>query len=236
MAAHTAGRMDRERRAAKELCRALDIDELRVSIMGETLHVEGTVSSYRHKLAAVEAVRGLPGIRNVINHLRVAPRSNSSDAAITDAVAAALKADPRLAVADIVVETREGVVELRGSAGTLGARCSAEAAACSVRGVDRVVNRLETDERPLTAAEVERELAADLCCCLDLESVALQICFDGGVVHLSGTVPSARHRDIAESMVRWHSHVTDVVNDLAVEQSSLVADEFNIMGREANAS
>jgi osmotically-inducible protein OsmY len=228
--------MDRERRAAKELCRALDVDELCVSVVGVTLHIEGTVPSYRQKLAATAAVRGLPGIRNVINHLRVVPRSDSGDAAITEAVAVALKADPRLAGADIAVETKEGVVELRGSVGTLDARCSAEAAACSVRGVDRVVNRLETGERPLTAAEVERELAADLCCCLDLESVALQVCFEGGVVHLSGTVPSARHREIAESMVRWHSHVADVVNDLAVEESSLVADESNIMGREARAS
>jgi osmotically-inducible protein OsmY len=236
MVAHTRDQMDRERRVAKELCRALDVDELRVSVVGDTLHIEGTVSSYRQKLAAAEAVRGLAGIRSVVNHLRVAPRRDYSDAAITQAVVAALKADPRLAEADIAVETRGSVVQLCGSVETLGARCSAGAAACSVRGVDRVVNRLETRERPLTAAEVERDLAADLCCCLDLESAALRVSFEGGVVRLSGTVPSARHREIAEGMVRWHSQVTDVVNSLMVEESSLVADESNIMGREARAS
>ena len=166
----------------------------------------------------------------------MAPQGSSSDTAIAKAVLAALEADPRLAGADISVQTRHGVVELRGCVETLAARCSAESAACSVRGVERVVNRLEARECASPGGQLERDLEEDLSRCLCLKPGALRVRFEAGVVHLSGSVPSPRHRQAAEEMVRWHSRVSDVVNALAVEETSLTAEESNIMGREASAS
>lgn len=236
MVARRAGRPGQERLVTQALGRALAIDHLRVSMVEGVPHIEGTVSSYSDKRLAMETTRALTGVRQVVNHLRVAPQASFSDAATAQAVLAALEADPLVATDDITLETREGVVELRGRVETLAARCSAESAACSVRGVDYVVNRLETRERAFVGQELERDLEEDLCRCLCLNAGALRVRFDTGVVHLSGTVPSPRHRQAAEEMVRWHSRVSDVVNSLAVEETSLTAQESNIMGREAHAS
>lgn len=224
------------RLVADALDRALEIDDLRVSMLGPVLHIEGAVSSYDAKRQATETARALTGIRQVVNHLRVVPYVNYSDAAITAAVLAAFAADPRLVGADIAVETREGVVELRGSVPTLAARCAAECAACSVRGVDHVVNRLEARGHGFVRGELERGLAEDLCRCLSLDLNTLRVRFEAGVVYLSGIVPSPGHRQAAESMVRWHSQVIDVVNALAVEETSLTIEQSNIMTREARAS
>ena len=230
------GGASQARLAADALDRALEIDDLRVSMVGPVLHIEGAVSSYNAKKLATETARALTGVRQVVNHLRVVPYVRYSDAAITEAVVAALEADPRLAGAGISVETRDGVVELRGSVQTLAARCSAECAACSVRGVDHVVNRLEVRGHGFVHGELERELEEDLCRCLSLDLNTLRVRLKAGVVYLRGIVPSPGHRQAAEAMIRWHSQVSDVVNALAVEETSLTSEQSNIMAREARTS
>lgn len=215
---------------------ALEIDDLRVSTVGPVVHIEGAVASYDAKRRATETARTLTGVRQVVNHLRVVPQVSYSDATVSKAVLAALAADPGLAGADVSVETRDGVVELRGSVRTLAARCSAECTACSVRGVDHVLNRLEARGHGFVHGELERDLEEDLCRCLFLDIEALRIRLQAGVVHLSGIVPSPEHRQAAETMVRWHTQVIDVVNALAVEETSLSIEQSNIMSRESRAS
>ncbi len=236
MVARRANALSQDQQIARALGRALAIGHLRVTMVGRVPHIEGTVSSYGDKQLATETTRALTGVRQVVNHLRIAPQGSFSDAAIAQAVLAALEADPLVNTDDITLETREGVVELRGRVETLAARCSAESAACSVRGVHCVVNRLETREPGLVGQELARNLEEDLCRCLCLEPGAVHVRFEAGVVHLGGAVPSPGHRQAAEEMVRWHSQVSDVVNSLAVEETSSTAGESNIMGEEARAS
>ncbi len=231
-----AGGASQARLVAEALDRALEIDDLRVSIVGPVLHIEGAVSSYDAKRLATRTATALTGVRQVVNHLRVVPYVSYSDTAITEAVVAAFEADPRLASADMSVETREGVVELRGSAQTLAVRCSAECAACSVRGVDHVVNRLEARGHGFVHGKLEHDLEEDLCRCLSLDLNTLRVRLEAGIVYLSGIVPSPQHRQAAESMVRWHSQVIDVVNALAVEETTLTIEQSNIMAREMRAS
>lgn len=236
MVARRASASGQERLIAQALGRALAIGHLRVTMVEGVPHIEGTVSSYGDKRLATETATALTGVRQVVNHLRIAPQGSFSDAAIAQAVLAALEADPLVNTDDITLETREGVVELRGRVETPAARRSAESAACSVRGVHCVVNRLETREPAVVGQELERDLEEDLCRCLCLESRAVHVRFEAGVVHLGGVVPSPRYRQAAEEMVRWHSQVSDVVNSLAVEETSLTAKGSNIMGPEARAS
>jgi hypothetical protein len=99
-----------------------------------------------------------------------------------------------------------------------------------------VVNRLEARGHGFAHEELERYLEEDLCRCLCLDLDALRVRLQAGVAHLSGIVPSPKHRQAAETMVRWHIQVIDVVNALAVEETSLTGEQSNIMSRESRAS
>lgn len=68
--------------------------------------------------------------------------SGLQDAGITAKVRTQLARDERVRDFDVEVETREGIVILKGAVGKEGARTAAEELARVTEGVSRVVNRI----------------------------------------------------------------------------------------------
>lgn len=114
-----------------------------------TLH--GIVRTQAEKENATLALRGVAGVTDVRNLLRVVPDAwkpgpRATDAAIRDGVATALSSDKRFEGVT-VSSVSNGVVLLSGRASSLAERLRAIELAWNVGGVSRVASEIETAER-----------------------------------------------------------------------------------------
>ncbi|MBI4497246.1 MAG: BON domain-containing protein [Chloroflexi bacterium] len=207
-------------RAVLEALRAARIDpgsEVNVRATGGVVSLYGAVGNHRQKLQAERVAAAVPGVRAVVNELRVVPQVPRSDDQVASDVRAAVAADPRCATLRVEVQVQDGAVFLVGEAGSLRERAAAEECAWSVRGVREVHNVLTIGSglHP-SDAELAREIATQLTHCLGLAERQLEVSVHHGVAYLLAIVPTADHRWRAEEAARWHREVVGVVNQLEV--------------------
>lgn len=154
-----------------------------------------------------------------------------SDATITAEVKTKITAQEGINPLSLDVDTRDGVVVLRGIVDDEQDRMGAERLARDTRGVVRVVNELQLgDEHDLervandatVSARVKARIAANpVVDALDIDVDTLQ-----GIVTLSGVVDDESERSSAELVARDTPGVRDVRNELEVRgQLAPPADE-----------
>ncbi len=196
-----------------------------LEVRDHVVYVRGSVESLAQKRAIARAATSVPGVRGIVNDLRIAPLSHRSDHRIAGEIRAALgKSGLSAPLPDIKV--LDGVVYLSGTVGSLDARKSAEDAAWSVPGVEYVVNDVKTAVAPpcsRRAGEMERTLqdvqfAVERS--LGAESANVEVTLMGDIVRLRGQVSSERQKFLTEDAVRWVPCVVDVVNELTAISSS----------------
>lgn len=107
--------------------------------------LDGEVSGLGRKRLAGALAWWVPGSRDVINGLGVAPAEEDNDAEITDAVRLVLEKDPFVNPDQVRVTTVNAVVTLDGAVPTPSERDMAEQDAWYVFGVEDVVNRIEIE-------------------------------------------------------------------------------------------
>jgi len=111
-------------------------EHITVQAAGGVLTLRGTLEVEAQRLAALEAVRNLVGLRDVIDLLHVTPRSKKAH--LRELVEASLRRHWQLRGDRIRVEAHEGGVILHGTVRSLAEREEAQEAARSVPGVSRV--------------------------------------------------------------------------------------------------
>jgi osmotically-inducible protein OsmY len=116
--------------------------DIRVSVGGGIVTLEGSVTSYWKKTQARRVACGAEGVLDVINKLSVVPTEKVSDRAIAEDVIAAIERNTYANIKNVNVEVRNGVVTLTGSVPSLAAFDSAQDAAEFTRGVVNVINDL----------------------------------------------------------------------------------------------
>jgi len=126
----------RESQAATPRC---SID---VMVDDGVVTLDGQVSSLSHKRLAGVLAWWVPGSRDVVNGLEVAPIQEDSDDEIAEAVKLVLEKDPLINAYRIRVTVNAAVVTLEGLVVNNAESEMAEMDAWYVFGVDRVVNRL----------------------------------------------------------------------------------------------
>ena len=104
--------------------------------------LDGEVSGLGQKRLAGALAWWVPGSRDVINGLGVAPPEEDNDAEITDAVRLVFEKDPFVNPDQIRVTTTNATVTLDGVVPTVSERDMAEHDAWYVFGVEDVVNRI----------------------------------------------------------------------------------------------
>lgn len=103
--------------------------------------LEGEVEWNYQRRAAEDAVRSLRGIHGVSNAITLKPRAAAAD--VKDKIEAALRRSAELDAEQIIVETSDGGVTLRGHVRSWIERDDAVNAAWSAPGVTRVLDRLD---------------------------------------------------------------------------------------------
>jgi len=200
--------------------RGEDVLTLRVVVNEGVAYIDGCVENYGQKKVVGRLAASAPGLRKVVNRLRVVPAAVVDDDALAERVRQAMEGRPSLAGQAISVRSQEGVIELSGTVGRPSLRLHAEDAAWSVSGVRQVLNKLVVSYASLPEERKLAQLIAQyLQDCLGLEPWRISVEVHKGAAYLRGSVPSFALFQAAEDLVRWHPHVRDVVNRLAVEST-----------------
>ena len=113
----------------------LSAQPLKLSVADNIVTLEGSVQTYRRKLAAQEIAASFDGVRGVINNLTVEPPDQMSDEEIAACVRAALDSNAEVAKEVITVRVNGRIVSLAGAVGSQWEAIVAEDVARGVRGV-----------------------------------------------------------------------------------------------------
>ena len=146
-----------------------------------------------------------------------------SDSWITSKTKIALFADERVKGREVSVDTQKGVVHLRGKVDSDEAKSAAADVAKNVEGVQSVKNDLQvvapTARKAVDAndKEIAKAVAARLTQDMQLKKVDVRA--DGGIVTLTGEVPSITASAKASEMARNVPGVKSVKNELTVRQA-----------------
>jgi osmotically-inducible protein OsmY len=116
-------------------------DSVQAAVHHGHVSLTGHVSWLYQKWDAEEAIRHVSGVRNVANHITVAPGAAVSD--IRHRIVKALHHNADVDVRQINVTVSGGTATLTGTVGTWLQRESAEHAAADAAGIGEVINLIE---------------------------------------------------------------------------------------------
>jgi len=146
------------------------------------------------------------------------------DSWITSKAKIALFADERVKGTQVSVDTKNGVVHLRGKVDSDESKAAAAAIATGIDGAKSVKNDLQvvspTARKAVDANDKDITKAVESRMSKDANLKKLDVRTDGGVVTLTGEVPSIMASAKASEQARMVSGVKSVKNELTVRQAS----------------
>jgi osmotically-inducible protein OsmY len=210
---------------------------VRIDTLDGTVTLEGEVGDVAAKKLALELAGAVPGVRGVVDRLRVAPGDRRGDGAIRDSLARMLLEAPELQgcalrtpgsvlreverdpVGDIEISVTDGVILLEGRVISQSHLRFAGALAWWTPGRRDVINALEVkpayEDRDDEVAEVMRlVLEADP----ELDADQIRAECNDRVVILEGSVPNEHQKRRAELDAWALFAIKGVVNRLQVSR------------------
>lgn len=147
-----------------------------------------------------------------------------NDSWVTSKTKIALYADERVKGTQVTVETKNGVVHLRGKVDSAEAKSTAGEIAKNIEGAQSVKNDLQvvspTTRKAVDANDKDIAKAVESRMAKDTMLKKVEVRADGGVVTLTGEVPSINAAAKASEMARGVPGVKSVKNELQVRQAS----------------
>lgn len=187
-----------------------------VSVTDHTVTLSGTVHTLSHRLAAVNAVHRVKGVRAVVDDIVVVPPASNgaSDQDIALAVERILEQGSSVPTG-IVATVRNGLVTLSGSADFHYQQKASYDAVRDVKGVTWVQNNI-TVKPHLSDTVVRSKIVSAMHRNADLESRDIRVVASGHEVWLSGTTRSYAARAQAETAAWSSPGVESVHNSIQV--------------------
>ena len=146
-----------------------------------------------------------------------------TDSWVTSKTKIALFADERVKGREVSVDTRKGVVNLRGKVDSDEAKTAAAEVAKKIEGVQSVKNDLQVVapmvRKAVDASDKDIAKAVESRLSKDMQLNKVDVRADGGVVTLTGEVPSITASAKASEMARNIPGVKSVKNELTVRQA-----------------
>jgi osmotically-inducible protein OsmY len=189
---------------------------IEVSVANGIATLEGTVQTYRRKLAAQEVAASFDGCRGVVNELKVEPSALSPDDEVANHVRAALDAHADITKEVVTVSVTGGVATLNGRVGSNWERTLAEDVALSARGVRSVQNLLTVDlPGEIEDQALSHNIREALKWARGLRDSEIQVAVTGDMAVLSGEVEQLWQKETAATVAR-RFRICKFRNDIVV--------------------
>ena len=206
-------------------------DHIRIESNAGVVTLTGTVAEDSHKSLAENTVAGLPGVKSVDNRLEVKqqPPPAKSDDWVSAKVKAALLFHRNVSAQDTKVSVKDGVVTLRGEAGSQAQKDLATEYAKDVEGVKDVVNEMtvrqgarveQTVGEKIDDASITAQVKMALVSHRSTSAINTKVETKDGVVTLTGKAQNAAERDLVTKLVTDINGVKTVSNMMTVESAS----------------
>lgn len=192
--------------------------EIGVAVKDGVVTLTGSITSYADKWAAERTVERVAGVKAVANDLVVNLPSDfaHTDPEIAHRVVEALTWDVQVPSDGIKVAVEDGWVTLEGDVEWRYQRDAAAHAVRNIAGIRGVHNTITVTPQAASAEDVTRSITEALERRADRTAKRIIVESEGGVVTLTGSVPSFGERRAAEGAAWSAPGVTEVRDALAV--------------------
>ena len=203
-------------------------DDIKIQSRDGAVTLTGVVSEEYHSALARETVAELPGVKSVDNRLEVkgGPPTANSDAWLRDKVKATLLFHPSVSAGVTEVDVKDGIVTLRGDAGSQAQKELTTEYARDVEGVKDVNNNMTVKKTPektrsvgekIDDASITAQVKMTLLYHRSTSALNTSVTTRKGVVTLGGKASSAAEVELATKFAKDVNGVKDVVNRMAIE-------------------
>jgi len=204
----------------------LKSDNIKVKSMDGVVTLTGTVSEESHKTLAQETVASLPGVKSVDNKLEIkgdAPTANS-DAWLTGKVKSMLLYHRNVSGLT-EVDTKDGIVTLRGEANSQAQKDLTTEYAKDVEGVKDVNNEMtvaktskkQTAGEKIDDASITAQVKVTLLYHRSTSAINTSVTTKRGVVTLKGKAANAAELSLAAKLANNVNGVKSVKNKMTIE-------------------
>ena len=205
-------------------------DDIKVESKDGVVSLTGTVSEESHKSLAQDTVAGLPGVESVDNRLEVKGDRppEKSDAWLSAKVKTTLLFHQNVS-AMTEVNTKDGIVTLKGDATSLAQKDLTTEYARDVEGVKdvrnemRVVNTSDKADRTfgekIDDASITAQVKLVLLFHRSTSVLNTKVNTKHGVVTLSGEARNAAEKDLVSKLVKDIKGVISVENEMTIEET-----------------
>jgi osmotically-inducible protein OsmY len=192
-------------------------DEIGISVRSGVVTLTGSVPTFSQKLAAVESVERVAGVRAIAQELKVKiyETSRQSDTELAHQILNTLAWDIEVPHEKIKARVEDGWVTLEGEVDWQFQRNAAERVVRYLIGVKGVSNLLNIKTRASTM-DVAQHIKDALRRSADADSKRIHVDANGNTVTLTGTVRSWSEKADAERAAWSTSGVTAVDDRLAI--------------------
>lgn len=201
----------------------LNAAEIGVTVKQGIVTLSGQVETYSQKLAAEKAAKKVRGVKALAEDIQVGVSAfnKKTDAEIAEAILASLKWQTAVDEEQIKVQVEDGIARLQGEVDWTYQKIIAQTAVQHINGLRMLLNEITVKPR-LTPDHLEQQISAafERNALLDAGKITAQVI--EGVVTLRGSVRSFTELEDAEAVVWAAPGVTQVKNQLDVEEPDFV--------------
>jgi len=195
----------------------LNAADIGVAVHDGVVTLTGIVDTYTKKLTAESAAKKVSGVKAVAEDIQVGPSPsyNKTDTEIAEAVVNALKWHSAVVEDRISIKVEKGFVTLEGEVEWEYQRSAAKSAIENLTGIKMIYNFITVKPR-ISVPDLKSKINAALHRSAQIDANSIKVEVSGNKVILSGTVPSIKEKEDADSAAWMAPGVSSVENRITV--------------------
>jgi len=226
----TSSRIESSAKKSYVFMTYLKNDDIKIKSTDDgVVSLTGTVSQESHLTLAAETVANLPGVKGVQNMLQVKGEQpvENSDGWISMKVKTSLLFHQNVSGTGTEVDVKEGVVTLRGEAGSEAQKELTAEYAGDIDGVKSVINNIRVKKTAKSTidkigdniddASITAQVKAALLTHRSTSAVNIKVTTTQGMVTVSGMAKNGAEKDLVTKLVADIHGVKSVRNEITIE-------------------